>query len=358
MQDNKWVRLLAYVTGLVNQRLLLQNEYLAAENRILRSLLPSRPRLSDPQRSTLAEIGKRLGRKELQQVACVAKPDTILGWYRRLIARKFDGSRKRAYPGRPSIDATTEALIVRMASENSGWGYDRIVGALANLGHDVSDQTVGNVLARHGIAPAPKRSQNTTWKDFIARHMNVLSGTDFFTVELLSWRGLTTYYVLFFIQLETRRITLSGITRHPTTEWMLQMARNVTDEGGGCLLGQRYLLHDRDSKFCIPFREVLRSGGVRPLRLPARSPNLNAFAERWVRSVKEECLSKFILFGEASLRRALSEFIDHYHSERNHQGKVNLILFPSTGASELAGRGRVNCRERLGGLLRYYSRAA
>jgi putative transposase len=158
---------LAYVTGLVNQRLLLQNEYLAAENRILWSLLPSRPRLSDPQRSTLAEIGKRLGRKELQQVACVAKPDTILGWYRRLIARKFDGSRKRAYPGRPSIDATTEALIVRMASENSGWGYDRIVGALANLGHDVSDQTVGNVLARHGIAPAPKRSQNTTWKDFI-----------------------------------------------------------------------------------------------------------------------------------------------------------------------------------------------
>src|SRR5882672_8745347 len=146
MTDNKWARLLAYVTGLVNQKLLLQNEYLAAENRILRAHLPARLRLSDSERSTLAEIGKRLGRTALQQVACVAKPDTILAWYRRLIARKFDGSKKRSYPGRPPIDATTEGLIVRIASENSGWGYDRIVGALANLGRHVSDQTVCNVL--------------------------------------------------------------------------------------------------------------------------------------------------------------------------------------------------------------------
>jgi hypothetical protein len=143
MQDNKWARLLAYVTGLVNQRLLLENEYLAAENRILRSHLPARLRLSDPERSALAEIGKRLGRRALEQVACVAKPDTILAWHRRLIARKFDGSKRRSYPGRPPIDAETEALIVRMARENSGWGCDRIVGALANLGHRVSGQTVG-----------------------------------------------------------------------------------------------------------------------------------------------------------------------------------------------------------------------
>jgi putative transposase len=312
MPDNKLARLMAYVTGLVNQKLLLQNEYLIAENRILRAHLPARMRLSDPERSTLAEIGKRLGRTALQQVACVAKPDTILAWYRRLIARKFDGSQNRVSSGRPPMAPEVEALIVRFARENSGWGYDRIVGALANLGHSVSDQTVGNILRRYGIAPAPKRSQNTTWKDFIASHMAVLAGTDFFTVEVLTWRGLATYYVLFFIHLETRRISLAGLTRHPNSEWMLQMARNATDESSGVLRGHRYLLHDRDTKFCAAFLDVLRSSGIQPLALPARSPNLNAFAERWVCSIRQECLSKLILFGEASLRRALTEFIEHY----------------------------------------------
>ena len=215
MPDYRWARLLTYVTGLVNQKLLLQNEYLAAENRILRAHLPARMRLSDPERSTLAEIGKRLGRSALQQVACVAKPDTILAWYRRLIARKFDGSKFRTAPGRPRIEPELEALIVRFARENSGWGYDRIAGALANLGHSVSDQTVGNILRRYGIQPAPKRSQNTTWKDFIASHMAVLAGTDFFTVEVLTWRGLATYYVLFFIHLESRRVSLAGLTNIP-----------------------------------------------------------------------------------------------------------------------------------------------
>ena len=168
MRDHKWARLLAYITGLVNQQLLLQNEYLIAENRILRSHLPDRFRLTDPQRSTLAEIAKRLGRKALAEVAIVAKPETILAWYRRLIARKFDGSRYRKGPGRPPVSNEVVELIVRMARENPGWGYDRIAGALSNLGHLVCDQTVGNILRRHGIAPAPKRSQTTSWKDFIA----------------------------------------------------------------------------------------------------------------------------------------------------------------------------------------------
>jgi hypothetical protein len=198
MRENCWARLLVYVTGMINQELLFKNEYLAAENRILRAHLPARLWLSDPERSTLAEIGKRLGRKALAEVACVAKPDTILAWYRRLIANKFDGSKHRRYPGRPPIEPKLEALIVQMAKDNSGWGYDRIVGALANLGYTVSDQTVGNVLRRHGIAPAPKRSQNTMWKEFIQSHLSALAGIDFFTVEVLTWRGLATYYVLFF----------------------------------------------------------------------------------------------------------------------------------------------------------------
>ena len=179
MKTNELTRLMACATGLVNQHLLLQNEYLAEENRILRAHLPKRLRLADPQRSTLADIGKRLGRKALEQVACVVKPDTILGWYRRLIARKFDGAKYRAYPGRPPIGRELSQLVVRMASENPGWGYDRIVGALSNLGHKLSDQSVGNILRRHGISPARKRSANTTWKDFIAAHMAVLVGADF-----------------------------------------------------------------------------------------------------------------------------------------------------------------------------------
>jgi hypothetical protein len=357
MKDNKWARLLAYVTGLVNQRLLLQNEYLIAENRILRTHLPKRIQLADAQRSTLAEIGKRLGRKALREVACVAKPDTILAWYRRLIAQKFDGSKQRRTPGRPTVKPEVEDLVVRMARENSSWGYDRIVGAVTNLGYRLSDQTIGNILKSHGIAPAPKRSQNTTWKDFIPAHMAVLAGVDFFTVEVLSWRGLVTYYVLFFIHLESRRVSLAGITQHPDEEWMQQMARNATDETWGYLEHRRYILHDRDAKFCSSFRQTLKSGGIKPLALPPSSPNLNAFAERWVRSVKQECLSKLILVGEGSLKLALTEFIQHFHLERNHQGKENLLLFPA--ADQMKGITKsVRSRERLGGLLRFYHRAA
>ena len=146
-----WMRMLAYITGTVDQELLLRNEYLAAENRILKAQLTRRLLLSDAERATLAEIGHRLGRKGLEDVANTAKPDTILGWYRKLIARKFDGSKARRYPGRPRIDYEIEQLVVRIAKENSDWGYDRIVGAMANLGYTLSDQTVGNILQRHGI---------------------------------------------------------------------------------------------------------------------------------------------------------------------------------------------------------------
>jgi putative transposase len=226
-----------------------------------------------------------------------------------------------------------ESLIVRLARENSGWGYDRIVGALANLGQVVSDQTVGNILRRNGMAPAPQRSQTTTWKDFIRTHLDVLAGTDSFPVEVLKGRGLVTYYVLFFLHLGSRRVSIAGITQHPDEGWMQQMARNATMEQWGILSPCRYLLHDRDTKFCSSFRDTTAAAGVKCLALPARSPNLNAFAERWVRTVREECLSKLILFGEASLRRALTQLTEHYHAERNHQGKDNLLLFPSAGSA-------------------------
>lgn len=353
-----WVRMLAYITGTVDQELLLRNEYLVAENRILKAQLKTPLRLTDAERATLAEIAHRLGRKALDDVANIMKPDTILGWYRKLVARKFDGSKSRRYPGCPRIDGDIEQLVVRMARENSGWGYDRIVGAMANLGYTLSDQTVGNILQRHGIPSAPSRRQTTTWADFIRTHMAVLAGTDFFTVEVLTLRGLVTYYVLFFIHLESRKVEIAGMTPHPNEAWMKQIARNVTMDEWGFLGHCRYLIHDRDTKYCQSFRDIIASGDMKPLRLPAHSPNLNAFSESWIKSVKEECLSKLILFGEASLRRALHEYLIHYHRERNHQGKDNIVLFPSATKAMNRIDGSVGCKERLGGLLKYYHREA
>jgi putative transposase len=162
-----WKQLLAYITGSVDQQLLLRNEYLVTENRILRQQITGRLQLTDGERKTLAELGKKLGRQALAEVATIVKPETILAWHRTLVAQKFDGSQHRKTPGRPRIDQKLEALVVRMAQENRSWGYDRIVGALANLGYTVSDQTVGNILKRHGIPPAPERQTTTSWKEFI-----------------------------------------------------------------------------------------------------------------------------------------------------------------------------------------------
>jgi putative transposase len=351
-----WARVLAYVTGTVDQDLLARNEYLATENRIIKAQLKGRLKLSDAERGALGKIGHRLGRKVLADVATVARPDTILGWYRKLVARKFDGSKARRGSGRPRIKREVEELIIRMASENRDWGYDRIAGALANLGYQISDQTVGNVLQRHGLPPAPERKRTTTWAAFIRTHVALLAGTDFFTAEVLTLCGLVTYYMLFFIHLESRRVDIAGLTVHPNEAWMKQIARNATMEDCGALRDCRYLLHDRDTKFTRSFRAILMSGRVEALALPARSPNLNAYAERWVRSVKEECLSKVILFGERSLRQALSTYVDHFHAERNHQGKGNVLLFPR--ATDRQREGPVRCSERLGGLLRYYHQEA
>jgi transposase InsO family protein len=290
-------------------------------------------------------------------VATIVKPDTILGWHRTLVAKKFDGSTPRQSPGRPKIDPDLEALVVRIAQENRSWGYDRIVGALANLGLTVSDQTVGNILKRHGIPPALQRKKTTTWKKFVHTHMEGLVATDFFTAEVWTLGGLVTYYILFFIHLGSRQVHVAGVTPRPNEAWMVQIARNVTMEEWGFLEPGQYLIHDRDTKFCAAFQRVIDDAGIERVVLPPRSPHLNAYAERWVRSVKDEALSRLILFGEASLRHALQEYVEHYHHERHHQGKDNVLLFPAV-SQDTEGTGPMRCRERLGGFLKYYEREA
>ena len=202
---------------------------------------------------------------------------------------------------------------------------------------------------------APERKRNTTWAAFIRRHKAVLWATDFFTTEVWTATGLTTFYVLFFLQLQTRRVILGGLTSFPKDAWLKQVARNLT-AADGPMAHARFLLHDRDTKFSEAFAAVFRAAGVAPLKLPPQSPNLNAFAERWVRTVKDECLDQLILFGERSLRHALQEFLAHHQHERNHQGLANVIPFPDARTGCQAGT--IRKTERLGGLLNFYHRAA
>jgi len=208
----------------------------------------------------------------------------------------------------------------------------------------------------HGIEPAPKRSRLPRWSEFIKSHLDSLAATDFFSVEVWTKNGLVTYFVLFVIDLATRRVEIAGITASPDSAWMCQVARNLTDCQDGFLRGKRYILMDRDGKYCPEFRAVLRHAGVRPLRLPARSPNLNAFAERFVRTIKEECLNRMVFFGEKMLRHAVAEFCAHYHRERNHQGLGNRLIEPDENVGLTTGD--IVRHDRLGGLLKYYDRKA
>jgi putative transposase len=352
-----WKQLLAYITGSVEEELLLRNEYLVAENRILRDQIKGRVHLSDTERQTLAEIGKKLSKQALTEVASIVKPDTILAWHRTLIAQKFDGSKQRQSPGRPRIDPEIEERVLRMARENRSWGYDRIQGALKHLGYAISDQTVGHILKRHGLQPAPERQKTTTWSEFIRSHLDVLVATDFFSTEVWTWCGLVTYYVLFFMHVGSRRVHVAGITAHPNEDWMTQIARNETMETWGCLTPGQYLIHDRDGKYCPAFQKMIEAAGVKRVPLPPRSPNLHASAERWVKSVKSQTLSKLILCGERSLRHVLTQYLCHDHEERPHQGIGNVIPLPESQPAN-AHEGVVHCRERLGGLLKYYDRRA
>jgi transposase InsO family protein len=243
-----------------------------------------------------------------------------------------------------------------MARDNPTWGYDRIQGALANLGYEISDTAVGNILKRHGIEPAPERTRQTSWKTFIRAHWDVLAAIDFTTIEVWTKKGLTTFYLLFVMELSTRRVQFAGCTANPDDGWMMQVGRNLTDSEEGFLRGKRYLLMDRDTKYDEAFRSTLKQSGVEPVRLPPHSPNLNAHIERFLRSLKEECLERLILFGEGPLRNAVCEFLVHYHAERNHQGLGNRIIEPGNEVG--CTTGEIACRERLGGTLRYYHRRA
>ena len=330
--------------------------YLQEENRVLREQLGGKHLLfTDGQRRRLAAKAKAIRRNGLFEIGTLVTPDTLLRWYRRLIAKKYDGSKARKV-GRPKVAAEIEQLIIQMARDNPRWGYTRIRGALYNLGHEIGRNTIKRVLLENGIDPAPLRKKGLSWATFLKAHWGAIAATDFFSVEVLTRTGLVRYFVLFIIDLQTRRIEIAGIAPQPNGEWMKQIARNLTDADNGFLNETRYLIHDRDPLFTQAFSELLKSSSVKTVKLPARSPNLNAYAERFVRSIKSECLAQIIPLGERHLRKAVKEYTKHYHCERNHQGLDNQLIEKPRDAPNM--NHAVECAERLGGILKYYYRKA
>jgi transposase InsO family protein len=325
--------------------------YLIEENRCLRRQLGNRRlRLSDADRRRLAARAYRVGRAALHEIATIATPDTLLWWHRQLIARKWTYARQA---GRRDVMLEIRRLVVRMAEENPTWGYTRIQGALKNVGHRVGRSTIRRLLQRAGLPPVPHRP--TSWQTFLKAHWGVIAGADFFTTEVWTWRGLVTYYTIFIIDLASRRVHVLASTPYPNDLFMGQVTRTMTAADDGILVGHRVLICDRDRKWSPAVRQRLGDAGIRVVLTPVSAPNANAYAERFVRSIKEECLDRMIPLGARHFRHAVAEFVDHYHRERNHQGLGNaLIAQTPTGATA----GQVRRRPRLGGLLNYYARAA
>jgi len=305
-------------------------------------------------RAVLAVLSRALPRSHWS--IYLVTPGTILRWHRRLVTRKWT----RPYPrgGRPPLAEHVVALIVRLARENARWGSRRIQGELKKLGVSVSATTIRTVLCGSGLGPAPRRP-SVTWRAFLRAQASGMVATDFFTVETVC---LTTLYVLFFIELGTRQVRLAGVTRHPNGLWVVQRARELSMERPAGTATPRFLIRDRDSKFTRAFDDVFASDGTQVIKTPVQAPNANAFAERWVRTVREECLDWVLIWGPRHLERVLGEYVRHYNDERPHRGlelrpprSTGTGCAPPSGATLAAG---VRRRDRLGGLVHEYYQAA
>ena len=330
-------------------------EYLQEENRVLLEQLGGKPKpFTDAQRIRLARKAKIVGRRRLRQFAPLVTPDTLLRWFRPLVAKKWTFARTNPV-GRPPVDPELEKLVIKLIQENPTWGSNRIVGALDNLGFKVSDSTVDNIRTRNGFDPAPVRGRNTSWHRFLQAHWETLIAADFFTTEVLSWNGLVTYYTLFVLDLRSRSVHVCGTTLSPNAEWMKKAARQLVDAVDGFALGKTHLIIDRDTKYCEGFRAILESAGVKTVLCPPRVPQCNAYAERFVRSIKGECLSRLVFLSEEHLRKTISIFIDHYRYRGNHQGIDNKMIEPPLSLPEV---GAIRCKKELGGMLNYYYREA
>ena len=354
MKQKLWLTFITCLAYCIDKELYKAIEYLKEQVRVLKEIQEKDERilLNDNQRMRLARKAKELTRKLLEETSLLFSPDTILGWYRKLIAKKYDGSAYvRNQVGRPKKEQLIIDWVLKIKSENTSWGSQKICDCLINLGFDISKTTVRNILVANGYDPEPNKK--STWKQFLKTHWNVLAACDFFSIELFTPKGLVQCMVLFAINLATRKVEILGIKSSPDGIWMEQVARNIVDCEEGFLKEKKYLIHDRDPLYTPSFSSILESEGIECVKLPPHSPNLNAFAERFVRTAKEECLNHLILCSEQQLRYVLSEFLDYYHTGRVHQG-LGKIIEPMYDDNT----GDVFCIERLGGRLKSYHRKA
>ncbi len=287
--------------------------------------------------------------KAMDDVIRIVKPTTVFGWHRALVRRKW--TYRRQNPGRPRTGKEIEQLVLRLAREND-WGYERIENELLKLGYAISHETVGTILERHGIPPAPERYPSPSWRHLITHYIDQLLACDFFTVETLF---LQTLYILVFIEIGTRRVHFAGCTAHPDNAWVTQQARQVMWELQDREPGIRFLIRDNDKKFTQAFDTVFRSEGINVIPTPYRAPNANSYAERWIRSVREECLDKLLIINQTHLRRVMREYIVFFNTARPHQGIDQQIPIPTINRETT---GSVRCRKVLGGIIHDYCRDA
>jgi transposase InsO family protein len=359
MTFKPWTFFAVALAGWMNRQQQEVIEFLREENRVLREKLGhKRIILNVAQKRRLATAAMKLGKDLLRQFGTLFSPETLLKWHRYLVARKYDGSDRRGKRGPvPTKANMVRKLVLQMAQENPQWGYGRINGELKKLGYKVHWQTVRRIMLDHGLLDDPDKPYKSTWKDFLRSHWESLAACDFFTVEAWGLKGLTRYFVFFVIDLATRRVQIAGIHADPCETQMMQWARNLTDAQAGFLKGKRVLIHDRDPLFTKKFRETLRVAGVRCLKMPRWSPNLNSFSESCVRTARRECLDRIILLGEKHVRFVISSFEEHYNTERPHKGlDYRRPVEPDEEPPSLDAP--VKCHERLGGLLKSYYREA
>lgn len=310
----------------------------------------ARPVLAASDRAFLAALARLLPHPKRHGL--VVTPQTLLRWHRELVRRRWTYPCRRA--GRPPVERRVADLVIRFARENPSWGYQRITGELLKVGVRVSPSTVRRLLLAAGLEPAPRRV-GPTWREFLRAQASSIIACDFFTVETITLRR---YYVLFFIEIATRRVHLAGATTNPTGPWVAQQGRNLSLNGFFDTKQFRFLIHDRDSKFTADFDEIFKSGGMRVIHTPIRAPQANAYAERFVRTVRAECLDWLLIIGRRHLQHVLRVYAEHYNSERPHRGLKLVPPDPPTQPPSEARVGEVRRRDRLGGLIHEYHQAA
>lgn len=361
---NLYHSLLLLIAGSTQKELAAQIRYLKVENEVLRSKLPKRVSVTAQEKNRLVKFGSTLG-KAINEIVSIVAPDTLRRWIRE---SKKPGGIKQTRKGRPRTKEDIRELIIRFAREND-WGYTRIMGELKKLGiKPPSRNTVKNILKENGLEPGPKRGEGT-WDEFLKMHAATLWQCDFYAKKVLTLKGFRDLYLLIFLHVDSRRVYISPSTFHPNEEWVTQQAEAFRKHAEREGLEVKTLMHDRDTKFTESFDAVFESASVDIKQAAFRSPNTNAFVERFIQTLQKECLDYFVVFGQEHMDHIVGEFVSHYHDERPHQSKDNGVLklpvVNSDGNEKSGGGGSstsdttgIECSQRLGGLLKHYRRIA